>query len=133
MKYKKNFDEWNEIKKDLDNHLYKPPLFKERDIWWCSFGINIGSEVCGKNINFRRPVLVIKKLSQTSFIGVPLSTQVNDGSWYIEITHSKGIKNTANLAQIRYIDFRRLDKKIGALDTNNFSKVKKQLKNILGL
>lgn len=131
--FDKQFDEWNDIKKKIDSHVYKPPLFKEREIWWCSFGVNVGSEVCGKNVSFRRPVLILKKLSQTSFIGVPLSTKANTGSWYIEVTHSDGMKNTANVAQIRYIDYRRLDKRIGTLDSIDFEKVKNQLKTVLNI
>jgi mRNA interferase MazF len=131
--YKKNFDEWNSVKKGLDDHDFKPPLFKEREIWWCSFGVNIGSEVCGKNSSFRRPVLIVKKLSHTSFIGVPLSTKENIGSWYVQITHSDGKVNVANIAQIRYIDYRRLDKKIGTLDSGDFEKIQGQLRTLLGL
>lgn len=131
--YEKQFDEWNNVKKKIDSHIHKPPLFKEREIWWCSFGVNVGSEVCGKNVFFRRPVLVLKKLSQTSFIGVPLSTKKTEGTWYIEITHSDGMKNTVNVAQVRYVDYRRLDKKIGTLDSIDFEKVKNQLKMVLGI
>ncbi len=129
----KLFDVWNTQKKELDEHDHKPPLFKEREIWWCSFGVNVGSEVCGKNDYFRRPVLVIKKLSQKSFIGVPLSTRENVGSWYISITHSDGKRNTANLAQIRHFDYRRLDKRIGTLDSRDFKRVQEQLRLVLGL
>ena len=131
--YFKNFNEWNTEKKKLDAFAFKPPLFKEREIWWCSYGVNIGSEVCGKNKYFRRPILIIKKLSQFSFIGVPMSTKENKGSWYVSVTHSEGIRNTINLAQIRYIDYKRLDKKIGTIDTAEFVKVKNQLKLILDL
>ncbi|QQR65174.1 type II toxin-antitoxin system PemK/MazF family toxin [Candidatus Kaiserbacteria bacterium] len=131
--YKKQFNEWNTIKKNVDTYSHKPPLFKDREIWWCTFGVNVGSEECGKNLFFRRPVLVIKKLSQTSFIGVPLSTKSNSGSWYVDVTHSDGLKNTANVAQVRYIDYRRLDKRIGTLDSIDFKKVQDQLGKVLGI
>jgi len=93
----------------------------------------VGSEVCGKNTHYRRPILVMKKLSHTSFIGVPLSSQYKEGSWYVTVTHSEGKQNTINLAQIRYIDYRRLDKKIGTLDTDEFEKVQHQLALLLNL
>jgi mRNA interferase MazF len=131
--YNKEFDEWNDIKKNIDAHTHKPPLFNDREIWWCTFGVNVGSEVCGKNVFFRRPVLIIKKLSQTSFIGVPLSTKSNTGSWYVDVTHSDGMRNTANVAQARYIDYRRLDKRIGTLDSVDFARVQNQLKVVLGI
>jgi mRNA interferase MazF len=131
--YNKQFDIWNNVKKTIDIHSHKPPLFKEREIWWCAFGVNVGSEVCGKHTFFRRPILIVKKLSQTSCIGVPLSTKENNGTWYVGVTHSDGKKNYANLAQIRYIDYRRLDKRIGTLDQNDFTRVKNQLRSVLGL
>ena len=129
----KEYDKWNNQKKDIDSGNYKPPLFNEREIWWCSLGINIGSEVCGKNKNFRRPILIIKKLSKTSFIGVPLSIQEREGTWYLKIRHSGGVVNFINLAQIKYIDYKRVDKKLGIIDSEEFIQVKDRLKNLLNL
>lgn len=43
----KDFDSWNEQKKQLEN-TQKTVLFKEREIWWTSIGVNIGNESCGK-------------------------------------------------------------------------------------
>ena len=133
QEFEKNFDEWNEVKKSLDERDYVPPFFKEREVWWCSFGINIGSEVCGKNDYFRRPVLIVRKLSQNSFIGLPMSTKHKEGTWYVSVTHSGGILNTINLTQIRYFDYRRLDKKVGMVDTIDFVKIKNQLGLLLGV
>ncbi len=44
----KNFDNWNALKKELD-HEHKAPTFKQRDVWWCSVGLNIGHEENGNN------------------------------------------------------------------------------------
>lgn len=38
---KKDFDSWNDIKKNLDGKA-KDMLFKEREVWWCNLGLNIG-------------------------------------------------------------------------------------------
>lgn len=36
----KNFNEWNELKKRL--HIRNEEiLFHEREIWWCSLGVNV--------------------------------------------------------------------------------------------
>ena len=44
----KDFDKWNELKKKL--HVRQERLlFHEREIWWCSLGVNIGFEENGKN------------------------------------------------------------------------------------
>ena len=66
----KDFDKWNTQKKELDIRK-EEFFFKDGEIWWCSVGVNIGSESCGKGETFRRPVLVLRKLSSTAFIGIP--------------------------------------------------------------
>ena len=43
----KDFDSWNELKKTLETQE-KQILFKEREIWWTSIGINVANESCGK-------------------------------------------------------------------------------------
>ena len=68
---KKDFDNWNNLKKKLDNRG-KYPTFKEGGIWWVNIGMNIGNEQCGKSSLFSRPVLILKNLiiifSLSSFI-----------------------------------------------------------------
>ncbi len=42
----KDFNSWNITKIKLDSiKTFKHP--KEKEIWWCGIGINIGSEVYG--------------------------------------------------------------------------------------
>lgn len=55
-------DRWNEVKKKLQFRS-RTPYFKQGEIWWVSVGLNLGSESYGKGVMFRRPVLVLKKLS----------------------------------------------------------------------
>ena len=43
----KDFDSWNEAKKGLDSYDVFLPI-KEGEVWWCSIGMNIGIEMCGK-------------------------------------------------------------------------------------
>jgi hypothetical protein len=52
----KDFDRWNERKKRIDRHDDEI-LFHEREIWWSSLGVNVGSEQDGIAANFERPVL----------------------------------------------------------------------------
>ena len=53
------FDNWNNLKKRL--HRGTTPIYANtREIWWCSFGFNVGTELFGKNELFERPVLVLK-------------------------------------------------------------------------
>ena len=47
----KAYDLWNRNKKSLSKQSRKI-LFKEGDIWWCSLGINLGTESFGKGKTF---------------------------------------------------------------------------------
>lgn len=126
----KNFLNWIKLKERLHCGNHKPPYFKDREIWWCSIGENVGNEINGKNSLFSRPVLIIRKLDRYSFLGVPLTTNKKTGSWYVRITHGNN-KSTAVISQIRNFDYRRLDKMMATLDEKDFSKVLKALISFL--
>lgn len=44
----KDFDQWNSEKKGLEISGPESLQFHEREIWWCSIGINLGDEHDGK-------------------------------------------------------------------------------------
>ncbi len=127
----KDFDSWNEKKKKLDSSN-KKFLFKEREIWWCSLGINVGKEIYGKGENFRRPVLILKKLSKYTFVGLPISSRIKIGTWYFSIIINN-ICNTVLLDQIKLFSVNRLQHRFSILDSINFTKIKQKLKNLLEL
>lgn len=77
----KDFDKWNNLKKSLENKNSNI-LFKEWDIWWISVWLNIQEESCWKWENYRRPVLIIKKLSNNNCIWIPLSSKYKDWTWF---------------------------------------------------
>ena len=60
----KDFDNWNKEKKILESTANETLVFHEREIWWCSIGLNVGDEQDGKNDYFERPVLVIRKFNK---------------------------------------------------------------------
>ena len=51
----KRFLEWIGLKEKLHSNNFTPPFFKEKEIWWCYFGENIGTEMNGKGDFFTRP------------------------------------------------------------------------------
>jgi mRNA interferase MazF len=106
-------------------------IFKEREIWWCSLGMNLGEEIFGKGKKFTRPVLIFKKLTGNSFLGLPLTTQEKLGSWYVEITNH-GKKNWVMLNQARILDKKRLTNRIATLDDSDFQKVKDKFLGFYG-
>ena len=126
-KYIKNFDEWNILKKDIqEKNNLKQIYVKDRDIWWCSLGVNIGSEIDGKNKLYERPVLIIKKHNKDIVSILPISTKIKN-TYYEYIFDYKNKKQSVVLTQLKTIDIKRLDRKIGKIDGAVFDKIKESL------
>jgi mRNA interferase MazF len=119
----KRFLDWIGLKEKLHNVVSKPPLVKERDLWWVSMGENIGSEMNGKSRLFSRPAVVLKKLSRGFFLVAPTTSVQHEGTWYVEITQA-GRRTVVCLHQVRVIDYRRLSTRMGQIDSDDFDKVK---------
>jgi mRNA interferase MazF len=84
----KDFDAWNEEKKIRDQEE-RIVFFREREVWWCAVGINIGREQNGKDKQFQRPVLIIKRINTEMFLGIPLTSRFHKNSYIEKITHNK--------------------------------------------
>jgi len=121
-----DFNRWNELKKKIN--IRNPIYVSERDIWFCSVGLNVGSEQSGKHEFFERPVLVIKKVTVNTFIGVPLTSNKKKGSWYVEIGSTS---SSAIISQIKLFDTRRLARKITVISIEEFENIKDKLKNYI--
>ncbi len=120
----KKFLEWIGVKEKIHQRSKEGPHFyKEGDIWWCAVGENVGIEINGKGKTFSRPVFVYKKLSREGFMGIPLSTQIKEGTWYVSITFQER-KNCANLAQVRVFSASRMYGKFGELDEGDVKRIK---------
>lgn len=127
----KDFDHWNGKKKKLDGNQ-RSLLFKEGEIWWCSIGLNIGEEVYGKGEYFRRPVVILKKLSRNSCIVMPTTTKEREGSWYHRLDiHGK--VRFVMMNQIRFISANRLWVRESSLSQEEFRELKKSVAVLLGL
>jgi len=125
----KRFLEWFGLKEKLHNQEHKPPLFKEREVWWCYLGENVGIEINGKGEKFTRPMVVLKKYDKYSFFGLPLTTKSKVGSWYVNIVFNN-INQTVTLSQGRTLDYKRLKEKVGELEENDFSKISQAYLNL---
>ncbi len=122
VKTVKRFLEWIGLKEKLHESTANPPLFKEGEVWWCSLGENIGTEINGKSRLFSRPVLIYKKLGTYSFLGIPMTSQSKKGSWYVPIKlFSK--TSVVLLHQSRNFDYRRLSSKLIQIDDEDWKKV----------
>lgn len=125
------FDEWNDKKKQL--HGSRPKIMiKEGQIWWCSLGVNIGEETLGKGPNYLRPVIILRKITHTSCIAIPTTTQPKSGSWYFPF-EVNNLKRWAMMHQIRFISSRRLRNRESTLYDSQSRALKKALREFYGL
>jgi mRNA interferase MazF len=111
------------IKKEIEE-ISKFVEFSETEIWWTSIGLNIGDEEDGKNEKYERPVLVIKKFSGKLFVGVPLSTKVKIGKFYVNFK-TESFEYSVLLSQAKVMSSKRLIRKINKLSRGRFNLVKK--------
>ena len=126
VRMEKDFDRWNEIKKATDAADEAARLyFREGEIWWVRLGHNIGYEADGKSREFSRPVVILKKYNQYSFLAVPLTTVPKPNPYRYPVGIVDGKRAFATLSQLRNIDNKRLVKKIVHLDTDIFIAIKK--------
>ena len=117
----KDFDRWNEQKKKLHDGE-REVLFHEREIWWCSLGVNIGFEQDGTNELFERPVLVVRKFNRDVMWVLPLTRTEKKNRYYVPIT--VGDRNSVViLSQLRLISAKRLQRYMHKLPKGQFKKI----------
>ena len=117
----KEFLSWIKLKVTLDDKIGRPTI-NNREIWWCSLGCNVGEEANGKNNQFSRPVLILKKLTKHSFVGLPLTSKDKVGDWYVPVTIGEKVSNVM-LHQVRVLDSKRLTTMMVRLDNKDFKEV----------
>ena len=123
--------DWCKIAISL-RHNTASVLFKETEIWGCHVGLNAGVEVFGKGDQFARPVLVFKKLNAKSFLGIPLTSQLKNGSWYVPM-QCNGKEARAILSQVKILDKGRLMKRIETIQESEFIRIKSAFLDFYGL
>ena len=127
----KDFDKWNIEKKIVDKKVVNRDLFfYAREIWWCSAGLNIGVEADGKNENYERPFLIIKKFNADMVWVLPLTTQEKNNKYYFKLNHEELISWVV-LSQIKTISTKRLLRKVGSISEFDFKEVLIRLKDFL--
>lgn len=127
---KKDFKNWHSQKSELQDYKARP-FFHEREIWFTSLGVNVGFEQDGKGKEFQRPVLILKKFNNESFWGLPLTTKKKKGKYYHSFNlDGRGI-NTVILSQLKFMDAKRLQYKIGMMEIAEFNNIKQKLKLLI--
>ena len=125
----KDFDGWNACKKSTD--VQEPRLYTVRELWWCRLGVNIGTEQDGKGEFYARPCIILRGFGPDACLVVPLTTSAREHALRVPVGFVDGEEARANLSQLRVIDTRRLERKIGFLDRAIFAELKKATKAVL--
>lgn len=129
--YIKDFDGWNGKKKQISSKSEEREAFvHDREVWWCSVGVNVGSEIDGKNENFERPVLVVRVISSQGFLGVPpLTSKEKKHRYEVKIAHDRG-SSFANISQLRFFSRKRMLRKVGTVSEQYFRAVLNKLSDL---
>jgi mRNA interferase MazF len=127
---KKDFDSWNEQKKQANNRK-EAPFCHDREVWWCALGVNVGSEQDGSGDGYRRPVLVLKGLSTVTCLVIPLTTSTRHHPLRPSVGTIEGKDAHALISQMRVVDTKRLVRKVGYLERTIFEEIRKAVREML--
>ena len=131
VEYIKNFDEWNELKKQFEGGQ-REVFGYPREVWWCSLGVNIGAEIDGKNENFERPVIVMRVYNKETMLVLPTTGRARADKFHLPIevdgkntTTGEVYKRTVyvKLTQARVISNKRLLRKVDVIGETDFKKI----------
>lgn len=125
----KDFQKWHKAKKELDKNLSRL-FFHEREVWWCSVGLNVGFEQDGRGEYFARPVLIFKKFNNEVFWAIPLSTKIKKGKFYVPIELGDGVPRVVIISQLRLMDAKRLIDKMSTISDDNYGIIQKAVINL---
>lgn len=131
----KDFAMWHPIKESLHKEA-KTVFFREREVWWCCLGVNIGYEQDGKDKDCSRPVLILKQFNLDVFWGLPLTSTTGKkgraGKYYHDYKETDGISGgSAILSQLRLLDAKRLIRKMGMMDSEDYEEIKKKVVKLI--
>ena len=129
---KEKYKFWNILKQKLNSCNKENFYVNAKEIWYIHNGINIWYESNGKWLDFKRPVLVIKKVWNLFFIFSMTTKWKKNNKFYYKLDKSYFWKNSyVVLSQVKIIDKRRFAEQIWKLSWIDFWKIKKELKKIL--
>ena len=126
------FDSWNLVKQDINKKDNKNFLHvKTKEIRYINMWKNIWFESNWKNNNFKRPVLVLKIVWSLVFI-VSMTTKWKDNRFYYKLNNKYFWKDSyLTLSQVKTQDKKRFIQRIWKIDTDEFIKIKENLKQLL--
>lgn len=126
----KDFQSWCSKKHEIHEQAAFP-LFKERDVWWCSVGTNVQHEIDGKGQAFSRPVLILRRYNNVTFLGMPLTSNAKENYWVLPIGEHQGEMQYGVASQVRTFSAARLTRRLYTITDPRFAVVKEVLREKL--
>lgn len=104
---KEKYDNWNKLKQEINILEQKEFYVKEREVWYIHNWMNIWFESNWKWEDFKRPVLVLKKVGALFFIAT-MTTKWKDNRFFYKLDNDCfGKDSYVTLSQVKIIDKRR--------------------------
>ncbi len=126
----KKFDDWNNLKQKI-NKKNKIVYFREWQVWYINMWINIWYEEDWKKENSSRPVLILKKFSKDTFLGISTTSIEKKWKFYFNIWEINKINNFLILSQVRLYSSKRLLSHIWWISIEMLKNVKKKISKLI--
>lgn len=72
-------------------------------------------------------MIIFKKFNKEIFWGIPLSTKIKTGAYYLQFYANDRIPRVAILSQLRLMDAKRLMNKISVVDIEDYQHIQKAI------
>lgn len=128
------FMAWTKVKIRIhlkDDHVLDDLYFREREIWWAHLGQNIGHEENGKNEQFERPVIILRKFGKFLLWVVPTSTKIKKENPYYHAYSLGNERYSALLSQMRPISSKRLIRRLGIVSDTIFAEIQEKIVHLI--
>ena len=122
--------EWTKIKLRVSQKSSENVYFYSREIWWANIGSNIGFEQDGKNFDFSRPVLILRKFNKNMLWVLALTSKNKSGNYFHNL-YCKNENYTFILPQLKLVSSKRLIRKINKISIDYFEVIKNKIKEFL--
>ena len=129
--YYKDFDKWNEIKKEI-NDVETEISIRAGEVRWVSFGVNIGSEIDGKGDSFNLPALVVSVFGSRLALVVPLTSKSKSIPGYMPFEW-KGKTDMLCVNQVRIVSQKRIFSRLAHISDKHLKKCKEEIKRFFAL
>ncbi|MDE2188339.1 MAG: type II toxin-antitoxin system PemK/MazF family toxin, partial [Patescibacteria group bacterium] len=84
----------------------------------------------GKGEKFLRPVLILKKLSPNTFVGLPLTLKTRQHRYFLDCHAMDKVRRQVLLSQLITFDIKRLHERMTVVGEDTFTIIRKAVRNL---